>query len=212
MPFIELHGNHYGPDLGYEVDETLQILGDHGLRVSGVCGMFSADNDLSSNRATCRQAAMDYLRREIPFTQAVGGSYFWWCRERWAGRRRMTMWSSSVRQRRWHAPHLFVEHGVKAAIEPIRAAEVSFVIRSPMRSGYIGEVNSSRRRAYQRRRLPHAVGREPHRRGYCGCRRQASQPAFCRQQPLRPGRRFAWMWQPSFARFTSSGTTRPAAL
>ena len=24
--YIELHGNHYGPDLGYEVDETLKIL------------------------------------------------------------------------------------------------------------------------------------------------------------------------------------------
>ena len=28
----------------------LKILSDHGLQVSGVCGMFSADNDLSSNR------------------------------------------------------------------------------------------------------------------------------------------------------------------
>jgi hypothetical protein len=34
MFFIELHGNHYGPDLGYKVDETL---GDHGRKVSGVC-------------------------------------------------------------------------------------------------------------------------------------------------------------------------------
>src|ERR1035438_4499734 len=75
VPFIELHGNHYRPDLGYKVDETLKILGDHDLRVSGVCGMFSPDNDLSSNHAVCRQAAVDYLRREIPFTKAVGGSY-----------------------------------------------------------------------------------------------------------------------------------------
>ena len=73
--FIELHGNHYGPDLGYKVEETLKVLGDHGLRTSGVCGMFSADNDLSSNRAVCRQAAVDYLKREIPFTKEVGGSY-----------------------------------------------------------------------------------------------------------------------------------------
>src|ERR1700744_1074001 len=56
VEFIELHGNHYGPALGYKVAETQQILSDHGLRVSGVCGMFSADNDLSSNRALCRQA------------------------------------------------------------------------------------------------------------------------------------------------------------
>jgi D-psicose/D-tagatose/L-ribulose 3-epimerase len=47
--FIELHGNHYGPDLGYDLDETLTIPRDHGLRVSGVCGMFSPDHDLASN-------------------------------------------------------------------------------------------------------------------------------------------------------------------
>ena len=27
VPYIELHGNHYGADLGYEVDETLKTLG-----------------------------------------------------------------------------------------------------------------------------------------------------------------------------------------
>ena len=70
VPYIELHGNHYGPDLGYKVDETLKILADHGLRVSGVCGMFSADNDLASNRAACRQAAIDYLRPRSSFHAA----------------------------------------------------------------------------------------------------------------------------------------------
>jgi sugar phosphate isomerase/epimerase len=73
--FIELHGNHYGPDLGYKVAKTLKILGEHEIEVGGVCGMFSADNDLSSNRAIHRQAALDYLRREIEFTAAVGGKY-----------------------------------------------------------------------------------------------------------------------------------------
>ena len=31
LKFIELHGNHYGPDIGYNVDETLRILGDYGI-------------------------------------------------------------------------------------------------------------------------------------------------------------------------------------
>ena len=35
VPYIELHGNHYGPDLGYKVKETLKILADHGLKVFG---------------------------------------------------------------------------------------------------------------------------------------------------------------------------------
>jgi sugar phosphate isomerase/epimerase len=75
ITWIELHGNHYGPDLGYKPAETLKILGDHGIKVAGVCGMFSPDNDLSSNRAIQRQAAIDYIRRELAFAKAVGGSY-----------------------------------------------------------------------------------------------------------------------------------------
>jgi D-psicose/D-tagatose/L-ribulose 3-epimerase len=75
IAWIELHGNHYGPDLGYQPKETLKILCDHGVKVGGVCGMFSKDNDLASNRAVHRQAALDYLKRELAFTQAVGGSY-----------------------------------------------------------------------------------------------------------------------------------------
>ena len=141
MPFIELHGNHYGPDLGYRVDETLQILGDHGLRVSGVCGMFSADNDLSSNRATCRQAAVDYLRREIPFTKAVGGEYLLVVPGA-VGRPKAyddVEFERSAETLAGHAD-LFVEYGVKAAIEPIRAAEVSFTHTVADAKQYIGEV------------------------------------------------------------------------
>ncbi len=47
--FIRLRGNHYGRDLGYKVSETKKILSDHGIQTGGICGMFSADNDLSSN-------------------------------------------------------------------------------------------------------------------------------------------------------------------
>ena len=61
ITFIELHGNHYGPDLGYKVKETRSMLADDGVCAAGICGMFSADNDLSSNRGIQRQAALDYL-------------------------------------------------------------------------------------------------------------------------------------------------------
>lgn len=126
--YIELHGNHYGPDLGYKVGETLQILGDHGIEVSGVCGMFSMDNDLSSNRAVHRQAAIDYLRREIPFTAAMGGHYLLVVPGA-VGRPQAydaTEFERSVETLRIVAD-LFTEYGVRAAIEPIRAAEVSFI-------------------------------------------------------------------------------------
>ena len=141
MSFIELHGNHYGPNLGYEVNETLKVLGDHGLKVSGVCGMFSADNDLSSNRAVCRQAATDYLRREIPFTEAVGGTYLLVVPGA-VGRPKAyddVEVDRSAETLRQCAPW-FTEHHVKAAIEPIRSAEVSCVHTVADAETYIAQV------------------------------------------------------------------------
>lgn len=142
VPYIELHGNHYGPDMGYEVEATVKTLGDYGLRVSGVCGMFSADNDLASNRSVCRQAAIEYLRREVPFTKAVGGSYL------------LVVPGAVGRPRAYddvefdrsaetlaQCADLFVEHNVKAAIEPIRSAEVSMVHTVADAKQYIGAVD-----------------------------------------------------------------------
>jgi sugar phosphate isomerase/epimerase len=142
VPFIELHGNHYGPDLGYDPKETLKILGDHNLSVSGVCGMFSADNDLSSNRASCRQAAIDYLRREIPFTKEVGGSYILVVPGA-VGRPKAYDDVEFERSAETLAAHAdwFVEYGVKAAIEPIRSAETSLVHTVADARRYIEAVN-----------------------------------------------------------------------
>jgi D-psicose/D-tagatose/L-ribulose 3-epimerase len=144
VPFIELHGNHYGLDLGYQVDETLSILADHGLRVSGVCGMFSADNDLASNRAVCRQVAIDYLKREVPFTQAVGGHYLLVVPGA-VGRPKpyddVEFDRSAETLSAW--AHLFTDHKVKAAIEPIRSAEVSLVHTVADAKRYIDAVNHS---------------------------------------------------------------------
>jgi len=128
IEFIELHGNHYGPDLGYRVRETLDILESHGIAVAGVCGMFSKDNDLSSNRAIHRQAAIDYLKREIEFTSSVGGSYLLVVPGA-VGRPEkydeMEL-ERSVEMLRSVAD-LFVQQSVRAAIEPIRSAETSYV-------------------------------------------------------------------------------------
>ncbi len=142
VPFIELHGNHYGPDLGYKVEETLHILAAHGLRVSGVCGMFSADNDLASNRAVHRQAAIDYLKREVPFTRDVGGAYL------------LVVPGAVGRPKAYDdvefdrsaealamCAHLFAECDVKAAIEPIRSAEVSLVHTVADAKRYLAAVN-----------------------------------------------------------------------
>ncbi len=142
VKFIELHGNHYGPDLGYDAAETLKVLQDHGLTVSGVCGMFSADNDLSSNRAIQRQAAIDYLKRETEFTAAVGGGYLLVVPGA-VGRPAAydaSEFERSVETLRSVAD-LFVTHKVRAAIEPIRAAEVSLVHTVADAERYIAAVD-----------------------------------------------------------------------
>lgn len=142
LSYIELHGNHYGDDLGYQVNETLKILADHGLSVSGVCGMFSADNDMSSNRPQVRQAAIDYLRRETAFTQAVGGTYLLVVPGA-VGRPKAydaMEFDRSVAVLKQCAPW-FTEHNVAGAIEPIRAAEVSFVHTVEDAKRYIAAVD-----------------------------------------------------------------------
>ncbi len=142
LEFIELHGNHYGQDLGYRAEETLKILGDHGLKVSGVCGMFSADNDLSSNRAIHRQAAISYLQREVPFTQAVGGTYLLVVPAA-VGRPNAydAMEFDRSAQTLQSCADLFVTHHVQAAIEPIRAAETSLIHSIADARRYISAVN-----------------------------------------------------------------------
>ena len=124
------------------MDETLKILGDHGLKVSGVCGMFSADNDLACNRAVCRQAAIDYLDREVPFTRAVGGSYLLVVPGA-VGRPKAYDDVEFERSAETLAMRgdLFQKHGIKAAIEPIRSAEVSLVHTIADAKRYLAQVN-----------------------------------------------------------------------
>jgi len=127
IDFIELHGNHYGDDLGYKVDEVQKVLGDYGVRVAGVCGMFSVENDLSSNSGVTRQRAVDYLKRTVPFARAVGGSYVLVVPGAVGrpGAYDSSEFDRSARTLRL-AADLFTEYDVRGAVEPIRSAEVSF--------------------------------------------------------------------------------------
>ncbi len=142
LEYIELHGNHYGADLGYKPAETLDIIKSYGLKVSGVCGMFSCDNDLSSNRPLNRQAAIDYLKREIEFTAAVGGEYLLVVP---AAVGRAQPYDDSEFERSVEAiqtvSELFVKYNVKAAIEPIRSAETSLTHTFEDAKRYIAAVD-----------------------------------------------------------------------
>lgn len=142
IEFIELHGNHYGPSLGYKAKETLQVLNDYGIKVAGTCGMFSIDNDLSSSKPVKRQAAIDYIRRELEFTAEVGGSYLLVVPGA-VGRPDKydnTEFNRSVETLSIVADD-FINYCIKAAIEPIRAAEVSFIHTISDAKAYIQAVN-----------------------------------------------------------------------
>lgn len=128
IEFIELHGNHYGPDLGYKPSAVRRILSDHGITVAGICGMFSPDNDLSSNRGIHRQAAVDYLKREIEFAAEIGGQYLLVVP---GAVGRPAAYDDREFERSVETlglvADLFFKCKIKAAIEPIRSAEVSLV-------------------------------------------------------------------------------------
>lgn len=136
--YIELHGNHYGPDLGYRVAATKQLLADFGIEVSGVCGMFSADNDLASSYPVHRQAAIDYIRREAEFCREVGARYLLICP---AAVGRSKRYDDSEIQRSLEALHIAAEAltacGVRGAIEPIRSAETTIVHTIAQAKDYI---------------------------------------------------------------------------
>ncbi len=142
VKFIELHGNHYGPQLGYQPEETLKILKDCGVEVAGICGMFSPDNDLSSNRGVQRQAAVDYIRRELDFASAVGGSYLLVVPGAVGrpGAYDESEFNRSVATLKLVAD-AFAAHKVKAAIEPIRSAEVSIIHTIAEAKEYLKGVN-----------------------------------------------------------------------
>ncbi len=142
IKFIELHGNHYGPDLGYKPATARRILSDHGLTVAGICGMFSTDNDLSSNRGVHRQAAVDYLKREIHFAAEIGGQYILVVP---GAVGRPTAYDGSEFERSIETlglvADLFLTCKIKAAIEPIRSAEVSLVHTISDARRYLKAVN-----------------------------------------------------------------------
>jgi D-psicose/D-tagatose/L-ribulose 3-epimerase len=125
--YIELHGNRYGPDLGYKTKETRQILDDHGIKVAGVCGMVSPESELSSNKPHITQRSIDYFRRNIEMCAELGGSYILFNP---GAVGRPEKYDDQEMYRASEAIRIlgddFVKHGVRAAIEPVRAAEVSF--------------------------------------------------------------------------------------
>ncbi len=143
VPYIELHGNLYGPDLGYKPAETRRILSDHGVACSGICGMFSAECELASNSPRVRQNAIDYIRRNLDFGAEVGARYFLVVPAAVGRPQRIddSEFDRSVETLRIVAP-AFEQSGIRGAVEPIRSAETSIVHTFDEAVRYIEAVGS----------------------------------------------------------------------
>ncbi len=142
VPYIELHGNRYGPDLGYKTKEVRAVLTDHGIKVSGVCGMVSPECELSSNKPHITQRSIDYFRRNIELCAELGGSYLLFGP---GALGRPKKYDDQELHRSAEALRIiagdFQKAGVRAAIEPIRAAETSFCHTFAEAKRYIETVN-----------------------------------------------------------------------
>jgi len=140
--YIELHGNRYGKDLGYRVSDIRPILDDHNVKVGGICGMFSADCELASNRGVVRQRAIDYIRRNVDLGHELGAKYFLVVPAA-VGRPNAVdamEFERSVETLQ-EVADVFVQAGIRGAVEPIRSAEVSIVHTFADAEAYIEAVN-----------------------------------------------------------------------
>ena len=143
VKYIELHGNLYGADLGYKPEEVKKILDNYNITVAGICGMFSADNDLSANRPILRQNALDYIKRNVDFGAEVGVKYFLIVP---GAVGRPVKYDNMEFHRSVETlkiiENIFVKSGIRGAVEPIRSAEVSFCNTFEDAKRYINAVNS----------------------------------------------------------------------
>jgi D-psicose/D-tagatose/L-ribulose 3-epimerase len=128
IEWIELHGNLYGPDLGYRAANVTAVLDAHGIAVSGICGMVTPEQELASNRPHVRQRFVDYLRRQLEFCTAVGGRYILFGA---AAVGRPLAYDDHELARAAETLAVvaddFAAAGVLAAVEPIRPEETSIV-------------------------------------------------------------------------------------
>jgi len=127
VEYIELYGNLFGPGLGYNAKDVNKLLDEYGIKTSGICGIFSTDNELASTVPSVRQRAIDYIKRNVEFGSEVGATYFLIVPGA-VGR------SVKYDDFEFHrsietlksTADVFTDYGIKGAVEPIRADEVSF--------------------------------------------------------------------------------------
>ena len=144
VKYIEIGGNYGGPDVGYQTDVegVKELLRKYNMKCSGICGFFGDSNALSTNNNFNRQFAKDYIRKEVEFCKAIGGSYVLVVPGA-VGRSEpydTSDYARSVETLRSVAD-IFVEHNIKCAVEPINSAEVAICNTIESVKQYIQDIN-----------------------------------------------------------------------
>jgi D-psicose/D-tagatose/L-ribulose 3-epimerase len=124
--YVELHGNRYGKDIGYNTCEVKKILDDYDARVSGICGMVDSESELSSKSPFVRQRCIDYFRRNIDLGKELNAEYILFSP---GAVGRTVKYDDYEFHRAVETLQIlgdyFLESGVKGAIEPVASSIVS---------------------------------------------------------------------------------------
>jgi sugar phosphate isomerase/epimerase len=143
LDYLELKGDSHTEDSAGDLVEIKKILKNHDMKISGSVGIFSPENDLSSNSVYSRQNAIDYINRELKRLKELNAAYMIIVPAA-VGRPdpldSSELWRSTESLR--SCIETLKKTGVKAAIEPIRSAEVSMVHSIDDAIEYINLVDS----------------------------------------------------------------------
>ena len=144
VPYIEIGGDYGGRDVGHQADEgkVKELLEKYNVKCSGICGFFSDANALSTNNNFVRQTAREYIIHEVRFCKEIGGTYMLVVPAAVGSSKPYDTsdYARSVKTLRSVAD-IFIETGIKCAVEPINSAEVCMCSTIREVKQYISDVN-----------------------------------------------------------------------
>jgi len=137
LDFVELKG-----DVSMEVEKVRSALERYDMALSGVCGLFSPERDLSSPDVDISKRAIEYIFGEIDFLSKFGGKYMIVVpgavgRPEAIDSQELERSAKNLKT----CAKAFSARRVAAAIEPIRSAEVSIVHTTGEAIDYIASVD-----------------------------------------------------------------------
>ena len=88
--YVELHGNHYGDDLGYDAAKTKKVLADYGIACAGVCGMFARTTTCPPTATSSVRPPSTTSSARSPLLRKWAASTCSCARQQWAAPESMT--------------------------------------------------------------------------------------------------------------------------